>query len=103
MIALTDNGGGRCSAHLYHFPKDDKWPREVCASLLLGGLPCTTIPAGFGKDGLPMGIQLFAQRGDDAKTLLLAQAYSGIFDRPSNVEPSGDDNALLSGCVGEAD
>ncbi|KAL3826514.1 hypothetical protein ACHAXA_004351 [Cyclostephanos tholiformis] len=104
------------SAQLFPFPKDDKWPREVggarmdtyhrwmqiCVPVTLGGLPCTTIPAGFGKNGLPMGIQLFARRGDDAKTLLLAQAYHEIFDWPSNVEPSGDDNSLLSCCAGEA-
>ncbi len=102
------------SAQLFPFPKEWKWPNvvggaqmdtyhrwmQVCVPASLGGLPCTTIPAGFGPNGLPLGIQLFARRGDDAKTLLLARAYHGIFDWPSNVEPSDDDNALLSCCVG---
>ena len=98
------------SAQLFPFPKDWKWPKEVggtpmdtyhrwmqvCVPVTLGGLPCSTIPAGFGENGLPLGIQLFTRRGGDAKTLLLAQAYHRIVDWPSNVEPSEDDNSLLS-------
>lgn len=102
------------SAQLFPFPKGWRWPNivggarmdtyhrwmEVCVPASLGGLPCTTVPAGFGASGLPMGIQLFARRGEDAKTLLLARAYHEIFDWPSNVESSDDDNAILSCCVG---
>lgn len=41
-----------------------------------GGLPCSTVPAGFGgKNNLPMGIQLFAKRGEDAKLLNVARRY----------------------------
>lgn len=101
------------SAQLFPFPKDWRWPKEVggapmdtyhrwmqvCVPVTLGGLPCSTIPAGFGTNGLPMGIQLFTQRGDDAKTLLLAQAYHRIVDWTSHVKPSEDNNALLSMCV----
>jgi amidase len=101
------------SAQLFPFPQDWKWPKEVggmtmdtyhrwmqvCVPVSLGGLPCSTIPAGFGKNGLPMGIQLFSRREYDAKTLLLAQAYHGIVDWPSLVKPSEDENALLSHCA----
>ncbi|KAL3798315.1 hypothetical protein ACHAW5_011279 [Stephanodiscus triporus] len=100
------------SAQLFPFPKDWRWPKEVggapmdtyhrwmqvCVPVTLGGLPCSTIPAGFGKNSLPMGIQLFARRGDDAKTLLLAQAYHRIVDWPSHVKPSENNDALLSMC-----
>lgn len=101
------------SAQLFPFPKDWNWPKEVggvtmdtyhrwmhvCVPVTLGGLPCSTIPAGFGESGLPMGIQLFTRRGDDAKTLLLAQAYHKIVDWPSIVKPSGGGNAIFSHCV----
>jgi amidase len=72
---------------------------QVCVPVTLGGLPCSTIPAGFGEFGLPVGIQLFTRRGGDAKTLLLAQAYHRIVDWPSSVKPSEDDYSLLSCCA----
>jgi Asp-tRNA(Asn)/Glu-tRNA(Gln) amidotransferase A subunit family amidase len=38
----------------------------------LGGFPSITIPVGFDASGLPMGMQLVAKRGDDAKLVALA-------------------------------
>jgi Asp-tRNA(Asn)/Glu-tRNA(Gln) amidotransferase A subunit family amidase len=32
-------------------------------------LPCLTLPAGEGQDGLPVGVQLVGQRHDDARLL----------------------------------
>jgi amidase len=101
------------SAQMFPFPKDWRWPKEVggapkdtyhrwmqvCVPVTLGGLPCSTIPEGFGENGLTLGIQLFTRRGGDAKTLLLAQAYHRIVDWPSCVKPSEDDNSLLSCCA----
>jgi Asp-tRNA(Asn)/Glu-tRNA(Gln) amidotransferase A subunit family amidase len=51
-------------------------------------LPCVTVPAGFGLNGLPIGIQLAARRGDDAKLLRLAQTYREAVDWPSNSQLS---------------
>ncbi len=88
------------SAQVWPFPIDDRYPKnisgtkmdtyhrwmEVCVPVSFGGLPCVTIPAGFGKNhnrsdepealpDLPIGIQLFGKKGDDGKLLHLADEY----------------------------
>jgi amidase len=97
------------SAQVWPFPANWKWPKsigdvemdtyhrwmEVCVPVSFGGLPCTTVPAGFHENGLPMGIQLFAKRGDDLKLLLLAHAYHQSNDWPSRSEWSESDERLL--------
>lgn len=97
------------SAQLFPFPQEWRWPTkiegtgmdtyhrwmQVCVPVTLGGLPCTTVPAGLGKSGLPIGIQLFAQRNEDSKLLKVAQAYHETVDWPSKVKFSEDDNAIL--------
>lgn len=68
---------------------------EVCVPVSFGGLPCTTVPAGFRRNGgpdgpppLPMGIQLLANRGQDLKVLSLAMSYHKFTDIPSRVSLS---------------
>jgi len=88
------------SAQVWPFPIDNRYPKdisgtkmdtyhrwmEVCVPVSFGGLPCVTIPAGFGKNrnrsnespalqNLPIGIQLFGKKGDDGKLLHLADEY----------------------------
>lgn len=87
------------SAQVWPFPIEDRYPKvidgtqmdtyhrwmEVCVPVSFGGLPCVTIPAGFGKSSnnhsgrfmspLPIGIQLFGKKGDDLKLLRLANEY----------------------------
>jgi Asp-tRNA(Asn)/Glu-tRNA(Gln) amidotransferase A subunit family amidase len=36
-------------------------------------VPCVTVPAGSGPDGLPLGIQIVGRRGEDRQTLAWAQ------------------------------
>jgi Asp-tRNA(Asn)/Glu-tRNA(Gln) amidotransferase A subunit family amidase len=36
-------------------------------------VPCVTVPAGEGPDGLPLGIQVVGRRGDDRAVLAWAQ------------------------------
>ncbi len=40
----------------------------------LAGLPAVSVPAGATSDGLPVGVQLIAQRQDDARLLALARS-----------------------------
>jgi aspartyl-tRNA(Asn)/glutamyl-tRNA(Gln) amidotransferase subunit A len=39
------------------------------------GLPAITVPSGFDKNGLPLGVQFVGPRGGDADVLALARAY----------------------------
>ena len=105
FLAAKEANGSDCnsfhflalpSAQVWPFPIDDRYPKtirgkemdtyhrwmEVCVPVSFGGLPCVTIPAGFGKNPkstalppLPIGIQLFGQKGDDGKLLRLADEY----------------------------
>ena len=82
------------SSQLFPFPREWKWPKvvgnvemdtyhrwmQVCVPVTLGGYPCSTIPAGMGKNGLHNGIQLFSRRGQDAKVLQVAHAYYTIIE-----------------------
>lgn len=48
---------------------------EVTIPIGLLGLPAVALPAGFGAQGLPMGIQMFGPRGADSNLLRIAAAY----------------------------
>ena len=43
----------------------------------LAGLPAVSVPAGTTTEGLPVGVQLIAQRQDDARMLALARTMEG--------------------------
>ena len=51
-----------------------RWMQVVLPVSLIG-LPSLAVPAGFGENGLPMGIQIFGKRGADAALLQLGAAY----------------------------
>jgi amidase len=77
------------TAQVWPFDVNIPWPTEIAgvamdtyhrwmqvmvpASLL--GLPCLAVPAGFGANGLPAGLQLIGRRGSDAALLALGAAY----------------------------
>jgi len=46
------------------------------------GLPCLSVPAGFGPNGLPMGVQVFGPRGSDARLLSIGAAYHAATQWP---------------------
>lgn len=48
---------------------------EVVIPVSLIGLPCLAMPAGFGAEGVPMGLQLFGPRGSDARLLQMGQTW----------------------------
>lgn len=77
------------SAQLWPFPVDDVHPTEIAGRQMdtyhrwmqvvvpagLLGLPVVNVPAGFGADGLPGGLQLIGRHGSDAMLLRLAQQW----------------------------
>jgi amidase len=77
------------SAQVWPFDADERWPRhiagremdtyhrwmEVVIYATFAGLPCISVPAGFGASGLPMGLQLIGRPQADLELLQLAHAY----------------------------
>jgi Asp-tRNA(Asn)/Glu-tRNA(Gln) amidotransferase A subunit family amidase len=51
---------------------------EYCAPWTLLGTPAITLPAGFGKHGLPLGIQLVAPYRQDYRLLAVAKWVEGV-------------------------
>jgi amidase len=101
------------SAQVWPFPAEWTWPKyigdkemdtyhrwmEVCIPVSFGGFPCTTVPAGVGPTGLPMGLTLFGKRGDDLKLLQLANAYHKLTDLPSKVKWTGNTDSITTYCT----
>ena len=48
---------------------------EVVVPGTLSGCPVINVPAGFGRDGLPMGLHIMAPRHGDFAALQIAFAY----------------------------
>lgn len=77
------------SAQVWPFDAGMRWPAaiagrqmdtyhrwmEVVIYATFAGLPCISVPAGFGAAGLPMGLQLIGKPQGDAALLRLARAY----------------------------
>ena len=90
------------SAQVWPFPADWRWPQaingrvmdtyhrwmEVVIPVSLAGLPALALPAGFGANGLPMGMQMFGPTGADARILAMGQAYHAATDWPGRRPPN---------------
>lgn len=77
------------AAQCWPFPTDWSWPKDIAGVAMdtyhrwmhvvvpvsLIGVPAISVPVGFGPVNLPMGVQLFASKGNDAGLLKVAQAY----------------------------
>ena len=82
------------SAQVFPFDKSLEYPNQIAgysmdtyhrwmevvilASLL--GLPTMSVPIGFNKHGLPMGMQIIGKQGDDLKVVSFAKRYHRIFN-----------------------
>ncbi len=89
------------SAQVWPFPAEWHWPKEIAGRRMdtyhrwmevvlpvsLAGLPCISLPLGFGPAGLPMGLQLFGPAGSDARLLALAESYHRATDWPGRAPP----------------
>ena len=76
---------------MFPFDVETHWPREVAGRPMptyhrwmevvihasLAGLPAAGVPAGFGPQGLPMGLQLIGRPRGDRALLELVEAYEG--------------------------
>ena len=90
------------SAQVWPFPVGDEYPKtiagramdtyhrwmEVVIPASLIGLPAISIPAGFGTNGLPMGLQVIGAHGDDLGLLQLAEAWHQATKWPEKRLPS---------------
>ncbi len=56
-------------------PKGLDWTGDPAFNFIWTSLhvPCVTVPAGLGPDGMPLGIQIVGRRGDDKAVLAWAQ------------------------------
>lgn len=77
------------SAQVFPFPVEQSWPTEIAGRRMdtyhrwmevvigptLAGLPVAAVPAGFGENGLPCGVQLVGPPRADRETLEFALAY----------------------------
>ncbi|MVO18296.1 amidase [Parasedimentitalea huanghaiensis] len=64
-----------------------RWMQVVLPVSLLG-LPSLAAPAGFGENGLPIGIQIFGALGQDREILSLGNAYHGATGWPDRKPPT---------------
>jgi amidase len=93
------------SAQVWPFPAEWRWPQSIAGRTMdtyhrwmevviyatLAGLPCISMPVGFGQDnGLPMGVQLIGRPHGDLAVLQLARTFERIGVGPSkSLRPGG--------------
>jgi amidase len=92
------------SAQVWPFPVEWRWPETVAGRTMdtyhrwmeaviyatFAGLPCISMPAGFGANGLPVGVQLIGRPHADLAVLQVARAYERIGVGPSrSLAPGG--------------
>ncbi|MGI3210050.1 amidase [Roseovarius tibetensis] len=90
------------TAQVWPFPIDWNWPAtvagvgmdtyhrwmEATVPASLAGLPAIAMPAGFGANGLPMGIQMIGRKGCDQRLLEIADLYHARTGWPQARPPS---------------
>jgi amidase len=61
---------------------------EVVVPGTLSGCPVINVPAGFSKNGLPMGLQIIGKRYSDLSTLQVAYSYEQATRWNLDMQPS---------------
>jgi amidase len=89
------------TAQLFPFDVEIPWPREIagrpmetyhewmkCALIVaMSGCPALAVPAGFSRDGLPIGIQIVGRHHADVACLQLAFAYDAATNWATRCPP----------------
>jgi amidase len=89
------------SAQVWPFPVDTLWPRtiagrtmdtyhrwmEVVIPVTMAGGPAISVPAGFGPQGLPMGLQIWGPWREEFAVLQAARAHEQATDWVRKVPP----------------
>jgi amidase len=89
------------TTQVWPFPVGERWPKEIAGHTMdtyhrwmevvivatFAGLPCISVPVGFGATGLPMGMQLIGRPRGDLEVLRLAQAYEAAAGDVLGVRP----------------
>ena len=90
------------SAQVWPFDADLRWPAQIAGRVMdtyhrwmevviyasFAGLPCISVPAGFGTTGLPMGLQLIGRPQGEAALLRLARAYERAAQDVIGIRPA---------------
>ena len=89
------------TAQVWPFDAALRWPAEIAGRAMdtyhrwmevtiyatLAGLPCIALPAGFGRAGLPMGLQLIGRPHGEMALLRIASAYEAAAQSVLSVRP----------------
>jgi amidase len=89
------------TAQVWPFDAVLRWPQEIAGREMdtyhrwmevviyatLAGLPCISVPVGFGPTGLPMGMQLIGRPRADRALLQLAHAYEQTAQEVLSIKP----------------
>ncbi len=103
MLALFEHADVLAlpTAQVWPFDAALRWPQqiagrdmdtyhrwmEVVIYATLAGLPCISVPVGFGPTGLPMGMQLIGRPRADLAVLQLAHAYEQAAQDVLSIKP----------------
>ena len=89
------------TAQVWPFEASRRWPTQIAGRAMdtyhrwmevviyatLAGLPCISVPVGFGATGLPMGMQLIGKPRGERALLQLAHAYEQAAQDVMQVRP----------------
>jgi len=95
------------TAQVFPFPKEQPWPRTIGAQTMdsyhrwmevvvpgtLSACPVISVPAGFGAQGLPMGVQIIGRPREDWSVLQITRLYETLTPEMACLPPVIDSAA----------